>query len=70
MDFLKKLIDNSKFELINTEPYQVKRYIFEKPVTSKDKKKLITAYKVYNAQLQEIIADNNKSIDRLQNEMA
>ena len=69
MNILKKLLSETKFELINTEPYQVKRYIFEKPVSNKDKKKLITAYKVYNAQLQEIISGNNKSIERLQNEM-
>ena len=69
MNILKKILSETKFELINTEPFQIKRYIFEKPASNKEKKRLITAYKVYNAQLQEIIASNNKSIERLQNEM-
>ena len=69
MNLLQKLIANSKFELINTDPYPVKRYSVTKPVTNKDRKKLITSYKVYNIQLQDIITANNKSIERLQNEM-
>ena len=69
MDFLKKLIANSKFEIINTEPFQIKRYTIDEPISNDDRKKLITAYKVYNEQLKEIILKNNQLIDRLQNEM-
>ena len=69
MDFLKKLIANSKFEIINTEPFQIKRYTIDEPISNDDRKKLITAYKVYNEQLKEIISKNNQLIDRLQNEM-
>ena len=69
MDFLKKLIANSKFEIINTEPFQIKRYTVDEPINNDDRKKLITAYKVYNEQLKKIISKNNQLIDRLQNEM-
>ena len=69
MDILKKLLSETKWELINTDPYQVKRYEVEPPVSNNARKKLITAYKVYNKQLQDIINANNKSIERLQSEM-
>ena len=69
MNILKKLLSETKWELINTDPYQVKRYEVEPPANNNARKKLITAYKVYNKQLQDIITANNKSIERLQSEM-